>query len=127
MTKNNPFKDKIENLRRDAVVEFPAVKAACKPIKHKNFVVVPLNDDWGYRVMTVAGRGAGIVLHVLYVQITTGQVDVPVTAAVLRRCGVDRDTRTRTIDRLVKAGFATVRRRGKFRGCPLLTLYPPGS
>jgi hypothetical protein len=93
--------------------------------KRKKFVVIPLYDDWGYRAMTTAGRGAAIVLHALYVQKTTGQGDVPITAALLRRHGLTRKMRWITINRLVAAGLATVRYRGKFCGCPLLTLLVP--
>jgi hypothetical protein len=93
--------------------------------KRKKFVVVPLGNDWGYRAMTTAGRGAAIVLHALYVQKTTGRGDVPITAALLRRLGITRKLRWFTINRLVEAGLATVRHRGKFCGCPLLTLLLP--
>jgi hypothetical protein len=88
----------------------------------EKFAIVPLNDDWGYWVMSLAGRGAGIVLHALYVQRTTGKGDVPITAAILQHCGISRHARTNTIARLVRAGVATVRYRGKFQGCPLLTI-----
>jgi hypothetical protein len=93
--------------------------------KRKKFAVVPLTDDWGYRAMTVAGRGAAIVVHALYVQRSTGHGDVPITPDVLRRCGISRRQRWATINRLVKEGLATVRHRGKFRGSPLLTLLAP--
>ena len=73
----------------------------------KKFVVIPLYDDWGIRAMTIAGRGAAaIVLHALYVQNTTGQGDVPITAALLRRHGLTRKMRWITINRLVGAGFS---------------------
>jgi hypothetical protein len=93
--------------------------------RRKKFVVVPLDNDWGYRAMATAGRGAAIVLHALYVQKTAGRGDVPITAALLRRHGISRKLRWSTIKRLVRAGLATVRYRGKFRGCPLVTLLPP--
>jgi hypothetical protein len=124
---NNPFRNNIEDLRRGGaqVREIPAVTATRKSTRRGKFVIVPLDEDWGYRVVTAAGRGAGIVLHTLYVQRMTGKGDVAVTATVLQRCGIDRKLRTRTIERLVKAGYATVRYRGnKYQGCPLLTLHP---
>jgi hypothetical protein len=31
--------------------------------KRKKFAVISLDNDWGYRAVTVAGRGAAIVLH----------------------------------------------------------------
>ena len=93
---------------------------------HKDFAIVSLDDGWGYRVMTAAGRGAAIALYAIFVQRTKGTKEVPITAAVLDRCGVTRKMRTLTINRLVRSGLATVRYRGKFRGCPLLTLLPPG-
>jgi hypothetical protein len=88
---------------------------------------VPLDDDWGYRAVTVAKEGAAIVLYVLREQ-RTGEYrgdGIPITLAMLRRFGITRKIRTSTINRLVAAGFATVRRRGKYRGCPLLTLNIP--
>jgi hypothetical protein len=98
-----------------------------KTIKRKKFAVVSLVDDWGYRVMTVAGHGAAVVVHALYVQKSTGRGDVPITLAVLQRCGITRKQRWLTINRLVKAGLATVHYRGsKFRGSPLLTMLTPG-
>ena len=90
--------------------------------KRKKFVVVPLDNDWGYRAITTAGRGAAIVLYALFVQTTTGRGDVPITAALLRRLGITRKLRWATINRLVRAGLATVRHRGRYCGCPLLTL-----
>jgi hypothetical protein len=124
--KRNPFED-LESLRNDGdstnIVEFPKVKKTKKP--RKNFAHVPLQEGWGYRVLTVAGSGAGIVAHALKVQRTTGKGDVPITAELLRKCGIYRCTRGRTLRRLVKAGMATVRYRGKGRGCPLLTLHLP--
>jgi hypothetical protein len=108
-----------------AVETLPADEAKPKS-KRKKFARVPLeNDWWGCRAATVAERGAAIVLYAVYMQRTTGRGDVPITAALLRRWGVARKTRTRTINRLVVAGFATVKHRGKFRGCPLLTLNLP--
>jgi hypothetical protein len=98
---------------------------AAKVRRSKNFVIVPLANNWGYRAVTAAGRGAAIVLYALYKQRTSNQTQVPITAAVLKQCGVTRKMRRLTIDRLVWEGFATVRYRGKFRGCPLLTLRPP--
>ena len=74
------------------------------PKKARRFAYVPLHDDWGYRAMSLAGSGAGIVLHALYVQRTTGKGEVPITATVLRRCD-SRPARTRTLQRLVKAGL----------------------
>jgi hypothetical protein len=101
----------------------PVKRRAAKAKKYAN---VPLTDDWGYRAMTVAGRGAAIVVHALYVQGSTGRGDVPITPAVLRRCGIGRKQRFKTIDRLVKEGLATVRYRGKLRGSsPLLTMLMP--
>jgi hypothetical protein len=91
----------------------------------KKFAIIPLDNDWGYRAMSVAGRGAAIVLHALYIQKTTGRGDVPITAALLRRLRITRKLRWMTIKRLEAAGMATVRYRGKFRGCPLLTLLAP--
>jgi hypothetical protein len=96
-----------------------------KLTRRKAFAIIPLENDWGYQALTIAERGAAIVAHVLYIQRTTGRGDVPITASVLRRCGLDRRTRTLTIDRLVEAGIGTVKRRGKSRGCPLLTLIMP--
>jgi hypothetical protein len=88
------------------------------------YAYVPL--PWGYRAFAIAGRGAPIVLHALHEQKVTGRGDVPITAAFLKRYGIDRKTRSRTIDTLVTAGMATARRRGKkFKGCPLLTMHPP--
>ncbi len=81
---------------------------------------------WGYRALTVAGRGAAIVAHALHIQKTEGHGDVEITAKLLKELGIDRKTRSRTIERLVQAGLATSRRRGKkFRGCPLLTMLVP--
>ena len=100
--------------------------APAKRKKSKLFVIVPLDDDWGYRAATAAGRGAAIVLYALYKRRTGTPTDVPITAAVLKRCGVSRKRRAQTIKKLVELGFATVRYRGsKFCGCPLLTLLPP--
>jgi hypothetical protein len=93
--------------------------------KRKKFAIIPLDKDWGYRAMTAAGRGAAIVLHALFIQKTTERGDVPITAALLRRLGITRKLRGSTINRLVGAGLATVRYRGRFRGCPLLTLLSP--
>jgi len=130
MSKDNPFKD-LESLRQSAeVVAFPQEKAM-KPVKSttksRKFAFVSLDGNWGYRAMTVAGAGGGILLHALYIQRTTGKGDVPITAEVLRRCGISRPARTRTLQRLVKAGLASVHYRGRRRGCPLLTLHlPPG-
>jgi hypothetical protein len=128
MSKDNPFKD-LESLRRDAeVVSFPQekTKKSAKPAtKSRKFAYVPLEGNWGYRVMRLAGVGGGIVLHALYVQRTTGRGDVPITAEMLNRCGISKNTRTRTLQRLVRAGVATVRYRGRSRGCPLLTLRMP--
>jgi hypothetical protein len=130
MTKDNPFKD-LESLRGGAeVVAFPREKTK-KPVKpatkSQRFAFVPLAGNWGYRAMKLAGAGGGIILHALYIQRTTGKGDVPITAEVLRRCGISRPARARALHRLVKAGFASVRYRGQRRGCPLLTLHlPPG-
>jgi hypothetical protein len=98
-----------------------------KAARRKNFAIVPLDDDWGYRAMTAAGRGAAIVLYVLREQRSREYWGngIPITAAMLRRFGISRDTRIATIDRLVEGGFATVRQRGKNRGCPWLTLILP--
>ena len=130
MSTDNPFKG-LESLRHGAaVVEFPQDKAkkSAKPAtKGRKFAYVPLEGNWGYRIMRLAGVGGGIVLHALYVQRTTGKGDVPITAETLNRCGISKSTRTRTLQRLVKAGMATVHYRGPRRGCPLLTLHvPPG-
>jgi hypothetical protein len=109
--------------KRLAELEAAAPK---KRTRHKNFAVVPLNDDWGYRAVTAAGHGAAIVLYALYKRRTGGVLEVPITTVVLKRCGISRKTRTRAINKLVKLGFATARHRGnKFRGCPLLTLLLP--
>jgi hypothetical protein len=130
MSKDNPFED-LESLRRGAaIVEFPQEKTK-KPVKpatkSRRFAFVPLDGNWGYQVMALAGAGGGIILHALYIQRTTGKGDVPITAEVLRRCGISRPARARTLQRLVTAGFASVRYRGQRRGCPLLTLHlPPG-
>jgi hypothetical protein len=110
--------------RRIAVETLPMDDAKPKS-KQKKFARVPLDDDWGCRAATVAERGAAIVLYAVYMQRTTGRGDVPITAALLRRWGINQKIRTRTINRLVAAGFATVKRRGKFRGCPLLTMNLP--
>jgi hypothetical protein len=92
---------------------------------HKNFAIVPLDDGWGYRAVTAAGRGAAIVLYALYKH-RTGVAEVPITAAVLEQCGISRKRRALTIQKLVKLGLATARYRGsKPRGCPLLTLLLP--
>ncbi len=92
--------------------------------KKKKYAYVPL--PWGYRALTVAGRGAAIVAHALHIQKTEGHGDVEITAKLLKELGIDRKTRSRTIERLVQAGLATSRRRGKkFRGCPLLTMLVP--
>jgi hypothetical protein len=101
------------------------INAPLKQTARKNFAIVPLKDDWGYRALTVAERGAAIVAYALYIQRATGKGDVPITAALLRRCGIGQKVRMQTINRLVAAGFATSRRRGKNRGCPLLTLILP--
>jgi hypothetical protein len=95
VSKNNPFKGTLDSLRQGAeVVEFPQEKAT-KPSKTKGrkFAYVPLDGNWGYRVMTLAGSGAAIVLHALFVQRTTGKADVPITAELLRRWGIHRKTR----------------------------------
>jgi hypothetical protein len=115
-------------IRHGRRIEIETLDTGIKPraIKRKKFAVVPLMDDWGYRAMTVAGRGAAIVVHALYVQKSTGRGDVPITPTVLQRCGITPKQRWLTIGRLVKAGLATVRYRGsKFRGSPLLTLLVP--
>jgi hypothetical protein len=115
-------------IRHGRRIEIETLDTGIKPraIKRKKFAVVPLAGDWGYRAMTVAGRGAAIVVHALYVQKSTGRGDVPITPAVLQRCGITPKRRWVTINRLVKAGLATVRYRGsKFRGSPLLTMLTP--
>jgi hypothetical protein len=128
MSKDNPFKD-LESLRRGAEVVAFWQEKTTKPVKSttksRKFSFVPLDGNWGYRAMKLAGAGGGIVLHALYIQRTTGKGDVPITAEVLRRCGISRPARARTLQRLVKAGFASVRYRGQRRGCPLLTLHLP--
>jgi hypothetical protein len=127
VSKDNPFKGTLDSLRQDAeVVEFPQEKAK-KPgrVKGRKFAYVPLDGDWGYRVMVLAKTGAVIVLHALFVQRTTGKGDVPITAVLLRRWGIHRKTRSRTLQRLARAGVATIRYRGRGRGCPLLTLHMP--
>jgi hypothetical protein len=113
--------------RHARCLEVETLDTGIKPrsVKRKKFVIVPLTNDWGYRAMTTAGRGAAIVLHALYVQKTTGRGDVPITAALLRRLGITRKLRWLTIERLVKAKLATCRYRGKFCGAPLLTLLLP--
>jgi hypothetical protein len=99
--------------------------AAPRRARHKAFAIVPLENDWGYRAATAAGRGAAIVLYALY-RHRTGATEVPITAAVLKQCGITPKRRAITIKRLVESGFATARYRGnKFRGCPLLTLLLP--
>jgi len=109
----------------DLVGEAPAAPGK-KSRKGQQFAIVPLDDDWGYRAAAAAGAGFGIVLYALRkARLRDGYAEVPITAAVCQRLGITRQTRWRVIDRLVKAGFATVRHRGKFRGCPLLTLKPP--
>jgi hypothetical protein len=95
--------------------------------KSKSFAIVPLDSGWGYQAITVAGRGAAIVLYALFKQRAGTETEIPITATVLKQCGVTRKMRTLTIDRLVQSGLATVRYRGKFRGCPLLTLLVPPS
>jgi hypothetical protein len=115
-------------IRHGRRIEIETLNTGIKPkaIKRKKFAVVPLTNDWGYRAMTVAGRGAAIVVHALYVQKSTGRGDVPITPAVLQRCGISQKRRWITINQLVKAGLATVRYRGsKFRGSPLLTILTP--
>ena len=127
MTASNPFKGHIDDLRKHGaeIVEHPKAATARQPDgKRKAFAIVPLDDDWGYQAARAAGRGFGIVLYTLSVQRMTGRGDVPITANVLRRCGLDRRTRQATIYRLVEAGLATVEHRGnKHQGCPLLTLH----
>jgi hypothetical protein len=126
VTANNPFKNSIDDLRRAGaeIVEHPKVATARKPDgKQKAFAIVPLDDDWGYQAVKVAGSGFGIVLYTLSVQRMTGKGEVPITATIMRRCGVTRKIRWGAINRLVKAGLATVKYRGsKHQGCPLLTL-----
>ena len=115
-------------MRHDRRIEVETLDTGVKPRKarRKKFAVVPLEDDWGYRAMTIAGAGAAIVVHTLYVQKSTGRGDVPITPAVLQRCEIGRRQRWATINRLVKAGLATVRYRGRLRGSsPLLTLLAP--
>lgn len=115
-------------LDAEAMAELaPLQKKAKAPApRAKNFVIVPLDDDWGYQAVTAAGRGAALVLYALYKQRTGTPTNVPITAAVLKRYGVSRKVRAQTIKKLVELGFATVRYRGnKFRGCPLLTLLLP--
>jgi hypothetical protein len=128
MSKDNPFKGTLDSLREGAeVVEFRPEKAA-KPhrkAKARKFAYVPLDEGWGYRVIVLAGSGAAIVVHALFVQRTTGKGDVPITAELLRCWGIHRSTRCRTLRRLERAGVATVRYRGQRRGCPLLTLHTP--
>jgi hypothetical protein len=93
-----------------------------KQQKRKQFAYVPL--PWGYRAITIAGRGGAIVLHALRMQEAgLKRKDVPITDKLLKEWGLDPKTRSRTLARLEAAGLATVRRRGKFRGCPLLTLH----
>jgi hypothetical protein len=126
VTKPNPFEN-LDELRRQGaeLLEFPTAKttATRQPAKRKTFAIVPLGDDWGYRAFKIAGSGSGIVLYALHVHRMTGKGDVAITATVLKRCGLSRKARLNTINRLVKAGLATVRYRGsKHRGCPLLTL-----
>jgi hypothetical protein len=94
---------------------------SAKSPEAKKFAYVPLDNDWGYRVLTIAGRGAGIVAHALYVQRTTGKGDVPITAELMQRCGIRREVRWRALRRLVAAGVATVRHAPSGRGGPLLT------
>jgi hypothetical protein len=121
--------DKLDHLFQgddDDLADMALTAPGKKSRKGRQFAIVPLDDDWGYRAVTAAGRGAAIVLYALHKQRTGNRnAEVPITAAVCQRFGIDRETRKRTLDRLVEAGLATVRSRGKFRGCPLLTLKPP--
>ena len=100
-------------------------RAPKKPADKKaKYAYVPL--PWGYRALTVAGRGAVIVLHALHVQKTTSRGDVPITAAFIRQWGIDDKLRGRTLAKLQAEGLALVCRRGKkHRGCPLLTMLIP--
>jgi hypothetical protein len=112
--------DRFKSKRTPALAAVPKRRE-----RHKNFAIVPLDDNWGYQAATAAGNGAAIILYALYRQ-RTGTLEVPITAAVLKQCGLSRKMRTRTIEKLVKLGFATARYRGnKFCGCPLLTLLLP--
>jgi hypothetical protein len=124
--------DRLFGVGDDLAGEAPATPPGNKQTrKERDFAIVPLDGDWGYRAVTVAGAGAAIVLYAIRkgrLRDGNGYVEVPITAAVCERLGINRKTRGRAIDRLVEAGFATVRRRGKFQGCPLLTLkVPPGA
>jgi hypothetical protein len=115
------------NARKWVEVEEPITgnAPAKQTARHKAFAIVPLDDDWGYRAVTAAGRGAAIVLYALYKQ-RTGVTEVPITAAVLKQCGIQPKRRALAIKKLVESGFATARYHGnKFRGCPLLTLLLP--
>jgi hypothetical protein len=102
-------------------VEWRSPKPSRSPTKR--FAYLPLENDWGLHVLSIAGDGAAIVAYALWRQLTYKEVDIPITANVARRCGISRRVRTSALDRLEKGGVATVRRRGKFRGCPLLTLH----
>ena len=88
-------------------------KARQRRSKSKSFAIVPLDNDWGYQAVTVAGYGAAIVLYALFKQRAGMETEIPITAAVLRQCGVTRRMRTLTINRLVQSGLARVRYRGK--------------
>jgi hypothetical protein len=111
----------------DEIGEFRA--APKKAAKRKNFAIVPLDDDWGYQALSAAGRGAAIVVYVLREQRAREYRGdgIPITAAMLRRFGISPETRAAAIKRLVAGGFATVRQRGRNRGCPLLTLIIPAA
>lgn len=77
-------------LDAEAMAELaPLQKKAKAPApRAKNFVIVPLDDDWGYQAVTAAGRGAALVLYALYKQRTGTPTNVPITAAVLKLRGL---------------------------------------
>jgi hypothetical protein len=91
------------------------------------YVAVTLDDDWGYRALTAAGKGAAILVYAISEQQRPRgpRSEVPITAAVLRRLGISRKIRTAAIAGLVNGGFVQASYRGKYRGCPLITVLHP--
>jgi hypothetical protein len=105
-------------------VETPDTSSPPEKAPVKEFAYVPL--PWGYRALAIAGRGVAIVLYALRMQESgLKRKDVPITDSLLKKWGLNHKIRGRTLSRLEAAGLATVRRRGKYRGCPLLTLHYP--
>ena len=93
--------DRFKSKRTPALAAVPKRRE-----RHKNFAIVPLDDNWGYQAATAAGNGAAIILYALYRQ-RTGTLEVPITwppcsssAGSRGRCGRG------TIEKLVKLGFA---------------------